>query len=223
MCLILSLQKYWVLSRVYRGRYCDAQCNPINPLIQLCIIYNVHVINLVHYLRSQKEESKSTTWSSLGVNIDLDNLMSSSKPKPTATSSGPSMNQLAQSSTSPAHPSHKTPSTFSSASTGAGPNYNINTTNLMGTPPTSRSMAPGMGVGMGVQPGMAAPGMGMQPGMGMGMNYGGGMGMGYGMGPRPMYGGAGFGAQPPMGYGGGMMGAPGMMNPMGMQQQQRQF
>ena len=178
----------------------------------------------------QKEESKQTTWSSLGVNIDLDNLMSSSKPKTTTSSTGPSMNQLAQSTTSPAHGAQqKTPSGFgtSSAAATGGPNYNINTTNLMGTPPTSRSTVPGMGMGMGMgqmgmQPGMGmqqgmAPGMGMQPGMGM--NYG-GMGMGYGMAPRPMYG------QQQMGYGGGGMmgGAPGMMNPMmGMQPQQRQF
>ena len=150
------------------------------------------------------------------------------------TSTGPSMNQLAQ-STSPAHATQKSPSTFSTSSgVSTGPNYNVNTTNLMGTPPTSRAAAPGMGMGhmnvgvgmapgMGMQPGMA-PGMGMQPAMGMGMNYS-GMGMGYGgMGPRPMYGGAGFGGQPQMGYsGGGMMGGPGMMNPMGMQPQQRQF
>lgn len=162
------------------------------------------------------------------MDIDLDNLMSSSKPKPATTSSGPSMNQLAQSSTSPAHGTQMTPSPFKTSSVSTGPNYNVNTSNLMGanTPPTSRSTAPGMGMGqmnmgMGVQPGMAS-GMGMQPGMGMGMNYG-GMGMGYGVGPRPMYGGTGFGMQPQMGYGSGMMGAPGMMNPMGMQQQQRQF
>ena len=144
------------------------------------------------------------------------------------------MNQLAQSTTSPAHVAQqKTPSGFSTTSAAAtGPNYNINTTNLMGTPPTSRSTVPGMGMGMGqmgMQPGMGmqqgmAPGMGMQPGMGM--NYG-GMGMGYGMGPRPMYGGTGFGGgAQQMGYGGGGMmgGAPGMMNPMmGMQPQQRQF
>lgn len=178
-------------------------------------------------LLMQKEEGKTTTWSSLGVNIDLDNLMSSSKPKQAAAASGPSMNQLAQSSTSPAHAAQKPHSTFkTSGSAPTGPNYNINTTSLMGTstPPTSRSTAPGMGMGqmnmgMGMQPGMA-PGMGMQPGMGMGMNYG---GMGYGIAPRPMYGGPGYGAQPQMGYGSGMMGAPGMMNPMGMQQQQRQF
>ena len=151
------------------------------------------------------------------------------------------MNQLAQSTTSPTHGTQQkmTPSAgFSTSGAPAtGPNYNVNTTNLMGTPPTSRSTVPGMGMGMGGMGGQMGmqPGMGMQQGMaqpgmgmGMGMNYGGGMGMGYGMGPRPMYGGTGFGSgAQQMGYGGGGMGmggAPGMMNPMmGMQPQQRQF
>ena len=135
------------------------------------------------------------------------------------------MNQLAQTSSA-----GSTPTSFAS-----GPNYNINTSSLMGTPQqpgyTSRPpmMQSGMGAGYGqtTSMGMQAPGMRMGPGGmgmgpgGMGMAYGGqpamSSGMGYGRGAGGMYGvgGTGFGQ---MGYGGANM----MSNPgMGMQQQQQ--
>ena len=177
-------------------------------------------------------------WSSTGLTIDLDNLMSSPKSKPgTTATSAPSMNQLASSGAGVNMPAMG----GSATSTGmAGPNYNINTSMLsspvvpagvgMGMQPGGMRMQPG---GVGMQPGgmrMQAGGMGMQPGgmgagqMGMmsqpgfgsGMNYGapGGMGYGGGMGMRP-----GFGGPPAMMGAGGY----GTNMPMGMQQQQRPF
>lgn len=171
---------------------------------------------------------KSTLWSQSGLNIDIDNLMGSTKSKAAATTSAPSMNQLA--SGGGGGPSKQSTAgtafmgTPSPAAPVSGPNYNISTSMMMssqGAAPTGMGMQPG---GMRMQPGgmgMAQPGFG---GAGMGMNYGGGVpgGMGYGgMGMRPGFMG-GFGGQPMMGggYGGA---AP--MNPMGMgmQQQQRPF
>lgn len=132
--------------------------------------------------------------------------MLSPKSKAAATTSAPTMNQLAtggvskQSMTGTTFVS--TPSPAAPVSAVSAPNYNINTASSQGAAP----------VRMGVQPGgMGQPGYG-----GVGMNYGGVPGgMGYvGMGTRPGYGG-GFVGQP--GYGGqGPMG-------MGMQQQQRPF
>ena len=137
-------------------------------------------------------------WSTPGVNIDIDNLMTS-PPKVTTSSSGPSMNQLAQSG-------------FGTSQTQfAGPNYNIDTSALMG-----QRLPPG-----GMRPG----GFGTGPAVGTGMGYA-APGMGYG-GVRPMYytaAAGGYGAQPmvPGGYGasgyGGMAGPYSNVNPMGMQQ-----
>lgn len=134
-------------------------------------------------------------WSGAGLNIDVDNLLTS--PVTTAqTSSAPSMNQMVKGTTTqPSRP----PNQPSSASFNAGPNYNVNTASLISSPPHPQPLNMGMGVGgMGMAGGM---GMG-HPGMRMGQT-----GMGYG----------GYGTQPGMMpiYGGGYQ-QPGMgMGPMG--------
>ena len=146
--------------------------------------------------------AKESVWSGAGLNIDVDNLLTS-PTKSAPTSSAPSMNQMVQgTSVSPSIPPP------SSASFTAGPNYNVNTASLMGPMPPRPQQNMGMGVG----------GMGMTGGMGMG--YG-----GYGVHPgmMPMYGG-GYGMAPqpgmgmgPMGYG-GMLPTMGGNQPMGSQQ-----
>ena len=184
-------------------------------------------------------------WNNSGLNIDIDNLMSSPKSNAAAATTAPSMNQLAGSG-APATASKQSMPVMggSTVNPAAAPNYNISTSMMMSSPaaPQGSSLG-GPSGGMGMRPGggMGMGQMGMMGGQqtggfapaagGMGMNYGGGMqggmGMGYGggMGVRPGgFGGMGMG-QP--GYGGGMMGG-GPMNPMGMgmastQQQQRPF
>lgn len=157
---------------------------------------------------AKKQSPKSTLWSSSGLDIDMDNLLSSPKSKAAVTTVPPSMNQLASGGAVSSLPA------MGGGPGPTGPNYNVNTSMLA---TSSRGTSPGVGLGMGMPPG----GMGMQPGTGqmgmaqagpgMGMNYG---GMGYGgVGMRPGFG-AGFGGQPMMGGGYG---------PMGMQQQQRPF
>lgn len=164
-------------------------------------LHNHYNYDMCIPLASSQKSEKPTTWSSLGVNIDIDNLMAT-PPKTTATSSAPSMNQMA----------YTRPSTSSPSSTQSGPNYNINTASLLG--PAYRQPSPvgvgmGPGMGMGLQPGM---GMGPRPGMGMGYSGPGGMGM-YGGGMAPSYSaGMGYGA-PTMTMGVGGYG--------GMQSQQR--
>lgn len=159
-----------------------------------------------------KTPEKPTVWSSPGVNIDIDNLMSPPS-KTTTTTAPPSMNQLATSTQTQA------------SSFAGGPNYNINTAALMGQVPVQQ---PYVAMGMGSRPGIGmgpSPGIGMGPSPGMGVGYGGAAGMGVGMGyGTGMYAGAGgYGARP-MAMGGygmqpPMMGGPGMNpNPMGMQQ-----
>ncbi len=106
--------------------------------------------------------------------------MTPAKPKTTSSSSRPSMNQLAQSSTIPATASATTIS-FTSGPTAfsGGPNYNVNTSPLQHSP--ARAPMSGIGVQpgrMGMQSGMGMMGQ-QQPGMGqpgMGMNYGNNMG-----------------------------------------------
>lgn len=180
----------------------------------------------------QKPDSKSTLWNTSGLNIDIDNLMSSPKTKATATTSAPSMNQLASGGTAGSVAASQ-PIMGSSSVGPAAPNYNINTSMVTSAHGTGTGMGPGGGMGMrpggmGMRPG----GMGMMgqqagfgpPGGGMGMNYGGmqgGMGMGYGggMGVRPGGFGGGFAGQPGYGgMGGGPMGMTGVQ-----QQQQRPF
>ena len=164
-------------------------------------------------------------WSGAGLNIDIDNLLTSPGKTVQATSA-PSMNQLAKGNTpSPSHlpPSSSTASSFASAAAQAGPNYNINTASLMGPrPPHSQ---PGMG--MGPRPSMPShsqPGMGMPTVNMMGMGMGApGMAYGHRPGMMPMYGGGyGMGPQPGMGMGqmgyGGMPPMMGGSQPMGAQQ-----
>ncbi len=119
--------------------------------------------------------------------------MAPAKPKTTASSGRPSMNQLAQSSVSA---TSSTTTNFSSGLTSfsGGPNYNINTS------PMPQSRAPMSGIGMGIQPGR----MGMHPGMGAPMQSG--MGIG-----QPGIGMMGQQQQPGMGMGqpGMRMGQPG--------------
>ena len=168
------------------------------------------------YLLYPQQPEKSTMWSGAGLNIDVDNLLTST-PKNAQTSTAPSMNQLAKGTTP--SPSHPPPTSSSSAYTAGGPNYSINTASLMGSGST---MAGGVGIGGGM--GMGG-GIGMGGGMGMGqvgMGYGGGYGApppgmmpmygsGYGMAPRP---GMGMG---PVGYG-GLPPSVGGSQPMGAQQ-----
>lgn len=167
---------------------------------------------MLSFFLSQKADS---LWSSTGLSIDLDNLMSSPKSKPATATSAPSMNQLASgtgtNASMPAMGGMTTTSTVVGSGGVAGPNYNINTSMLS-------SPASPAGMGMRMQAGgMGAGQIGMmpQPGFGSGMNYGapGGMGYGSGMGMRP-----GFGGLPLMGAGGY-----GSNMPMGMQQQRRPF
>lgn len=151
----------------------------------------------------QKAVSKSTLWNSPGLDIDLDNLLSSPGKTATTTTSAPSMNQLAFGGGG--NVSSKQPVGVAMGGASAAPNYNINTSMMTGTAP---GMGPGMGPRMGVPHGGMGMGMTAQAGPGMGMNYGapGGMGM------RPGFGGTGFVGQPMMGGGYG---------PMNMQQQQQ--
>lgn len=163
----------------------------------------------LNLLANLQKPDKLGRWSTPGLNIDIDNLMTS-PPKVTTSTSGPSMNQLAQSGSGFGA---TTQTQF------AGPNYNIDTSALMG-----QRLPPG-----GMRPG----GFGMGPSVGTGMGYS-APGMGYG-GVRPMYGmgytaaAGGYGAQPmaPGGYGasgysasgyGGMAGPYSNVNPMRMQQ-----
>ena len=173
-----------------------------------------------------QQTDKNTMWSGAGLNIDVDNLLTS--PIKTAqTTTAPSMNQLAKGTTAtqplPHPPPTQQSSSFSSSSSfnaAAGPNYNVNTASLMASPPhPQQPVGMGMGVGgMGMSGGMGMghPGMRMaQPGMGYG-GYGNQPGM------MPMYGGGGY-QQPgmgmgPMGYGGMPPTMGGGNRPMGTQQ-----
>lgn len=179
-------------------------------------IYNIHnhVFLSDHTHTPSQQPDKATMWSSAGINIDIDNLLTS-PIKTVDTSSAPTMNQLAKGTGSaPSFP----PS--SSSSGAAGPNYTINTASLMGPGPAMPPRPPtGMGMG-GRGMGMGGGGMGMGGGGGMGMGQ---MGMGYGgygarPGMMPMYGG-GYGMAPQPGMGMGPMGYSGMPPSMGGNQQ----
>lgn len=170
------------------------------------------------------DSSKSTLWSSPGVDIDLDNFSLSGKAKLKSTASSspaPSMKQL-QTGTVTASGSGVsggtgTWSTSGTASAFAAPNYNLgySAALLAGQQPQqqhqppggmgARMMSPGSGmgyVGMGQQgqqqqqPAMLGVGMGPQP-VGMGA-----MGMGYGQFQQQPGGGT-MGAGVAMGYGTG--------------------
>lgn len=159
-------------------------------------ILTLHITDSTPLSLLQKPD-KPGRWSTPGVNIDIDNLLTS-PPKSTSSTSAPSMNQLAQSGTG-----------TMAQTQFAGPNYNVDTTILMGQ-----------------RPPLGGPRPGMAPQIGMGMGYN-NPGMGYG-GVRPMYGTGyaatgGYGTQPmgfggygytPSGYGGMMRPS---MNSMGMQ------
>ena len=185
----------------------------------------------VHFPASpQKQETKPTLWSNAGLDIDVDNLLSTPKTKVSTTVAAPSMNQLASGIGDGGGTKQSTVvmGATSPSSSVLGVNYNVNTSMLASPPQRGQPLGMGRGVapGMGMQPsgGMMMGQMGMGPagfGTGMGMNYGASGGMGYGMGVRPGFG-VGFGGQPLMGgYGSGPM------NPMGMglqqQHQQRPF
>lgn len=211
--LLLSTSQYLVLRHL-------TSCLPRYNISSVLDVLNL----LLGFIQS---DDKNTRWTGAGINIDIDNLLTS-PAKTIQPSSAPSMNQMAKGtapspSQPPPPPSSSSSSSFTSPpSFASGPNYNVNTASLMG--PTRPQ--PGMGIGGG---GMGMAGGGVSYG-GMGMSSGGmGMAGGMGYGPRPgmapMYGGGGYGMgpQPGMGMGqqmsyGGMQPTMGGTRPMGAQQ-----